>query len=153
MAGRRAPTGLGSGGKSLWRAFDDTTLTEPQIAMLTEACRARDRLDRFDEVLRGDLDTWIYLVAGAEYETWDLHVNVADPLIKANQTAGVLQSLLVKLPAPAAKVVETGPVAPPLTALDELKAKREQNQGADVADSAAPVTTRARTAARRRNKD
>lgn len=111
-------------------------MPEHEIAILTEACRARDRLDKLDALLSKKIDAWAQLVSLDIYGvTLELHID--DALAKANTTAGVLKNLLATLPDP----VEKKPASQPKgTPLDEL-AQRRAGDG---------QTTRSRTASRRR---
>ncbi len=53
------PVGLGTAGRTLW---EDVTgrhdLDAAQEAVLTEACRAKDRLDRLDGMIRSGSEEW-----------------------------------------------------------------------------------------------
>lgn len=106
----KAPTGLGAGGRKLWREL--TTLHEMdalQLVQLEEACRSKDRLDKLDEILRGDVATW---VAISEDREGDLAVTVDKALEKANATATVMKQLLAAMRLP-----------------DEATGKRPQQRG------------------------
>lgn len=108
----RAPSGLGSGGKTLWR---DVTTAHPDLdafqkVQLEEACRAKDRLDRLDEVLRGDTDVWMRLTHRAQTEDYELRIDAA--LSQANATANLMKQLLAAIRLP-----------------DEAGGKRPQHRG------------------------
>lgn len=109
--GKRAPTELAAGGRALWKAItDEHELDAVQEVQLLEACRAKDRLDRLDAVLRGDADTWMKLVHRVQTEDYELHID--DALTKANQTANQMKQLLAALRLP-----------------DEATGKRPQQRG------------------------
>jgi hypothetical protein len=96
------PRGLRSGGRALWRAIADAHDLDPaQAVQLTEACRAKDRLDQLDLVLRGEVETW------AEVVTDDQHVRcrlqIAPALARANETANLMKQLLAALRLPDAQ--------------------------------------------------
>jgi hypothetical protein len=98
----KAPAGLAVGGRDLWKAITDAhELDAGQIVTLLEACRAKDRLDKLDELLRGDVDTWATLhldprsVEGNIYE-----LRVTQALVQANSTANLLKQLLAALRLP-----------------------------------------------------
>lgn len=146
MAARRAPAGLGSSGRALWRAYADTELGEQQVALLTEACRCRDRLDRFDEIIRGDLDTWVYLIADRGDDETELHITIDKAVERSNQTATNLRLILEKLPEPTAASKPAEGTPAPATPVDQLNQRREARKAGDG------LTTRSRTAARRRKR-
>lgn len=82
-----------------------------QLAQLTEACRAKDRLDRLDELLRGDADAWARVMHNARTEDYELKIDAA--LAAANTTANLMKQLLAALRLP-----------------DEKTGKRPQYRGA-----------------------
>jgi len=95
----RTPAGLGPGGRSLWRAITgDHSLDATQRVQLEEACRAKDRLDKLDKVLRGDVDTWVKILSDEGHLTCRLQV--APALGKANETANLMKQLLAALRLP-----------------------------------------------------
>jgi len=95
----RAPSGLAAGGRALWKAIvEDNDLDAAQLVQLTEACRAKDRLDRLDELLRGDVDTWARLVHRLQTEDYELKIDAA--LSQANTTANLMKQLLAALRLP-----------------------------------------------------
>jgi predicted nucleic acid-binding Zn-ribbon protein len=95
-----APAGLRSGGKSLWDAITTAhpDLDAPQRAQLEEACRAKDRLDKLDRVLRGDVDSWSEAVYREADDRYELKIDAA--LSKANETANLMKQLLAALRLP-----------------------------------------------------
>jgi len=91
-----APRGLGKGGRALWRAIAaDHDLDITQKVQLEEACRAKDRLDRLDELLRGDVDTWATLTHRLQTEDYELKIDSA--LSQANATANLMKQLLAAM--------------------------------------------------------
>lgn len=81
---KRAPVALGVGGRRLWAGVnEDHDLDVGQEAQLLEACRAKDRLDKMDLILRGPVSTW-----------------PAGMIDKANVTANVMKQLLAALRLP-----------------------------------------------------
>ena len=94
-----APEGLGEGGLALWNAVSEAhDLDAVQVVQLTEACRAKDRLDKLDELLRGDIDTWARLVHRARTSDYELKFDRAAWL--ANSTADHMKKLLNALRLP-----------------------------------------------------
>lgn len=105
------PSGLGSRGRRLWREVtDDHELDASQRVMLEEACRCADRLDRLDDLLRGDIDTWMHLQADEGSGGQVLRIDSA--LSEARQQQTVLKQLLAALRLP-----------------DEASGKRPQQRG------------------------
>lgn len=95
----KTPSGLSAGGRALWKAIDaDHDLDAVQLVQLEEACRAKDRLDRLDRVLSGDVDTWMTLVHDLRTEDYELKIDAA--LSQANATANLMKQLLAALRLP-----------------------------------------------------
>lgn len=93
------PAGLGLGGTALWLAISEVhTLDAAQEVQLLEACRAKDRLDKLDDLLRGDAETWARLTHNLRTEDYELKID--DALAKANVTANLLKQLLAALRLP-----------------------------------------------------
>ncbi|WP_330473816.1 hypothetical protein [Terrabacter sp. C0L_2] len=102
MAASNTPTGLGAGGRDLWTSItDDHELDAAQKVTLLEACRSKDRLDKLDDVLRGDGDTWMKLYVDPRSEDGTiLELRVTQALAQANSTANLLKQLLAALRLP-----------------------------------------------------
>ena len=100
MTAPRSPEGLRTGGRSLWRAITTAheDLDAQQLVQLTEACRAKDRLDKLDELLRGDVDAWAKLTHDLRTEDYELRIDSA--LTQANATANLMKQLLAALRLP-----------------------------------------------------
>lgn len=94
------PTGLRAGGKSLWTSIttEHPNLDAPQLVQLEEACRAKDRLDQLDRLLRGDVDEWLEIQTFADERPAVLVINSA--LSRANETANLMKQLLAALRLP-----------------------------------------------------
>ena len=82
----RAPDALRPGGRALWGSVSPAhDLDAVQLTLLLEACRAKDRLDRLDEVLR----------TGVPYGVVsDYRLVVQRPLDLANVTGRAIGQLL-----------------------------------------------------------
>lgn len=94
-----APLGLGVAGAALWSEIvAEHVLDAAQRVQLTEACRAKDRLDKLDELLRGDVDRWASVMH--RVQTQDYELKIDDALAKANATANLLKQLLAALRLP-----------------------------------------------------
>lgn len=95
----KAPSTLGAGGRSLWNAIDSAhDLNAVQRVQLEEACRAKDRLDRLDQILSGDMDVWAYLTHDLRTESYELKIDAA--LTQANATANLMKQLIAALRLP-----------------------------------------------------
>ena len=96
-----APPGLGTGGHALWSAIvRDHALDAAQLVQLTEACRAKDRLDKLDGLLRGDLDAWARLTYKLRSDENEYVLTIDGALTQANATANLLKQLLAALRLP-----------------------------------------------------
>ena len=94
----KTPSGLGAGGRSLWKSIDsDHDLNAVQLVQLEEACRAKDRLDRLDGILRGDVDSWAYI---STPDGGDAELKIDSALTQANTTANLMKQLLAALRLP-----------------------------------------------------
>lgn len=94
-----APATLGPAGTRLWGAITEANdLDAVQLAQLEEACRAKDRLDKLDEILRGDVDRWTTDYHDDDHERCALRIDSA--LSKANETANLMKQLLAALRLP-----------------------------------------------------
>ena len=76
---------------------DHPILTPSQIALLEEACRCKDRLDRLDEMLRGEVAHWVTLYDDDEA---NIVLKVDSVMSHANATSAAMKALLwaLKLP-------------------------------------------------------
>lgn len=97
-AASKIPPGLGTGGALLWKTVSELhTLDALQEVQLLEACRSKDRLDKLDQLLRGEADTWCRLI-GDDVDGVELVIDKA--LDKANATANLMKQLLAALRLP-----------------------------------------------------
>jgi len=97
----KSPTGLAAGGRTLWKSItDDHALDAAQLVQLTEACRAKDRLDKLDYILRADVDTWATLVLDTNSDGQVFELRLTQALTQANATANVMKQLLAALRLP-----------------------------------------------------
>jgi ABC-type Na+ efflux pump permease subunit len=91
-----------SGGMALWDAItEEHVLDATQLVQLEEACRAKDRLDKLDALLRGDVETWAAVMHNARTEDYELKIDAA--LTQANATANLMKQLLAALRLPDAQ--------------------------------------------------
>lgn len=80
----------------MWKAHHEQVDGERGLALLEEACRIADRLDKLDALVRGDAKVWAVLVHDLRTETYELRIDSA--LIEARQQANVLRQILAALP-------------------------------------------------------
>lgn len=99
MTDWQAPEGLSAGGRELWDAvLESHTLDAVQVVQLTEACRLKDRLDKLDLVLRGDVDVWARLTHRTRTEDYELHID--DAFAKSVSGSNQMKQLLAALRLP-----------------------------------------------------
>lgn len=104
-----APRGLSVGGRKLWNEIEKAhALDESQRVQLHEACRIKDRLDKLDAILTGDVSFWVEVVE----ERGTVTVSVDSALSEARQQANQLKQLIAALRLP-----------------DEVTGKRPQHRG------------------------
>jgi hypothetical protein len=96
------PKGLGAGGRKLWRGISSAhDLDDAQLAQLEEACRAKDRCDKLDDVLRGEVETWVrFQLAEGDDDGVVYEVKIDAALAQANNTANLMKQLLAALRLP-----------------------------------------------------
>ena len=91
-------TEFGPGGQRLWDAITEQhELDAQQEVQLTEACRMKDRLDKLDELLRGDVGAWATI---EDYDGKPSVLVISSALDKANTTANVMKQLLAAMRLP-----------------------------------------------------
>ncbi len=96
---------------------------------LLEACRAKDRLDKLDELLRGEVTDWARLSLRVDRQDYVLVIDKA--LTQANSTAVQLKQLLAALRLPDTATGKRAKTAPArgaylprnLSSLDRARAK------------------------------
>lgn len=85
----------------MWRKITaDHELDAAQQVQLEEACRAKDRLDKLDDLLRGDVDTWAKLVVDVDSNGNVFELRITQALPQANATANLMKQLLAALRLP-----------------------------------------------------
>lgn len=88
---------FGPRGQRLWAAYCERLVgDEGGLALLQEACRTADRLDRLDALLTGEADCWARLTHDVRTESYELHIDAA--LSEARQQGAALTRLLQALP-------------------------------------------------------
>ncbi len=100
MAAQKAPMTLGPRGKRVWNGIaKNHELDAVQLVVLEEACRVADRLEKLDEILRGDEESFLRLELprGAEGFEGEMVLQVAGALAESRQQQNVMKQLLVSL--------------------------------------------------------
>lgn len=125
------PIGLGGRGTALWEALTRAAVPDAGARVLiVEACRAADRLERLDELLRGDVQSW----ARVELPTGDgdeLVLRVNPLLGEARQQQTVLRGLLHQLRGDDRAHPHDQPKG---SLVDDLAARRVERQSAAAAE-------------------
>lgn len=95
MAVSRAnPHKLGARGLRLWKSIaTGRNLTEIEQQNLVEACRIADRLEKLDELVRGDEDVWFRIKLPRTDEN-PVEVLINDPMKEARMHAAALRQLI-----------------------------------------------------------
>lgn len=104
----RAPKGLQTRGRRLWRqVHGETTLDPAQVVILEEACRMADRLDELDSIIQGKgvLNLMQFRMGldsgdGSEDSPIKVEVKFNSALAEARQQQNVFKQLLVSLRLP-----------------------------------------------------
>ena len=95
--GSRSGVGFKERGRKLWvDTLATGTLTPAELTLLEEACRAADRLERLDEILRGRKSAWLELVP-TSLDGSVVTVLVGNVLTEARQQQTTLKGLLAEL--------------------------------------------------------
>lgn len=98
----KAPSGLKSRGKRLWKQITEEHELDPtQVVILEECCRCADRLDELDSIIQGKgvLELMKFRVPDAVSGDGVVQVNVSfdSALGEARQQQNVFKQLLVSL--------------------------------------------------------
>ncbi|ORM18332.1 hypothetical protein [Prescottella equi] len=84
---------LGDAGRRLYDALHDDTDPYSLTVLVVEAARIKDRLDKFNELLRGDADSWARLV-DARGDDRVVEIRIDSVMQESRQQAGVLRQIL-----------------------------------------------------------
>lgn len=95
MAASKAnPHRLGTRGLRLYKAIaTGRNLTELEVQNLVEACRISDRLEKLNDLLLGDEDSWFRLKLPRN-DDGVIEILINDPMKEARMHAASLRSLL-----------------------------------------------------------
>lgn len=100
MTTQRAPSGLGSRGRRLWREmWELTTFNPAERVLLEEACRIADRLEKLDDLLTGTAVDWIRLVESKGNPDRQ-EIVIDNALSESRQQANQLKQLVAALRLP-----------------------------------------------------
>jgi hypothetical protein len=118
---------FGPRGARLWRDMDGDKQTPADRALLEEACRTADRLDKLDDFLTGRGDVWLRFHARNEDGTV-VRVVVDRALSEVRQQQDVFRGLIADL---GRKQAAQSPAEEPKESiLDELDRRRKERQQA-----------------------
>ncbi|MFH5209259.1 hypothetical protein ACHIPZ_13795 [Antrihabitans sp. NCIMB 15449] len=87
--------GLGPAGRRLFESLHDSADPYSLTAMVIEACRAKDRLDKLDLLLRGEIETWAVLVHDLRTKDYELKINSA--AAESRQLVTAFRQLLTEI--------------------------------------------------------
>jgi hypothetical protein len=88
--------GLGPAGDRLYRSLADANDEYSLTALIIEAARIKDRLDKFDRLLAGDIDVWLRLIPSrGDVEVLEVRADTA--LQESRQLATVLRQLISEI--------------------------------------------------------
>ncbi|OJU41812.1 MAG: hypothetical protein BGN97_03675 [Microbacterium sp. 69-10] len=91
---RTNPHHLGTRGLRLWKSIETgKNLSEIEQQNLVEACRIADRLEKLDELVRGDEDAWFRLKL-PRTDDGVIEVLINDPMKEARMHAAALRQLI-----------------------------------------------------------
>lgn len=97
----KAPSGLKSRGKRLWKQItEDHELDPTQVVILEECCRTADRLDELDSVIQGKgvLELMKFRVPNAlDGDSVQVNVSFDNVLGEARQQQNIFKQLLASL--------------------------------------------------------
>lgn len=89
---------LDAGGSALWASVTEVhELDDVQMVQLLEACRQKDRLDKLDAILRGDIDVWAVIT---RKDSGEVVLKIDAIAALANTTSNIMKQLLsaIRLP-------------------------------------------------------
>lgn len=124
-----APAGLLRRGRELWAALAPERRLDPgALVLLAEACRAADRCERLDAILRGRNKDWLVLI---DSNGGPIKVRMDGALREARQQQLALKQLLAQLGVGVRANAPAGVATPAGRSIrDELAAAREARQAA-----------------------
>lgn len=86
---------LGVSGLMLFEDLADEADPYAVTALIVEAARVKDRLDKLDQLLCGEIETWVALVHDLRTEDYELKINSAAS--ESRQQATLLRQLIVEI--------------------------------------------------------
>ncbi|MFE3060684.1 hypothetical protein [Nocardia sp. NPDC059239] len=88
---------LASGGAALYESLSDPGDSAELSALILEAARIKDRLDRLDRLISGEEELWAYLVTARGGDDTVLEVSINNAMTEARQTATVFRQMLAEI--------------------------------------------------------
>lgn len=89
------PTDFAPGGQALYDALYSPDDEQSTVALIVEACRAKDRLDKLNRLTSGDEDAWCRVFAG-DFEG-ELVLKLDTAVSEQRQLATVFRQLLSEI--------------------------------------------------------
>ncbi|MGN0126065.1 MAG: hypothetical protein ACI38R_22715 [Rhodococcus sp. (in: high G+C Gram-positive bacteria)] len=125
------PTNLGPRGEALWLSLGGDTATDgARAALIVEACRLADQLDKLDQIISGDDATWLQLEI-PEGRPIKLIVPIQNAIAERRQSVTVFRHVLAQLwnvGTPAGEVAGSG--SPKEASVDDLAKRRAARRSA-----------------------
>lgn len=87
---------FGRGGFALWRSLHSEDNDAALTALVVEACRAKDRLDRLSRITGGDEDSWCRVFRGGEGDG-ELILKLDTAVSEQRQLSTVFRQLLAEI--------------------------------------------------------
>ncbi|MFE3059113.1 hypothetical protein [Nocardia sp. NPDC059239] len=88
---------LAPGGAELFESLSDPADSAELSALVLEAARIKDRLDRLDRLIRGEEELWARLVTARGGDDAVLEVKIDSALTEARQQATVFRQMLTDI--------------------------------------------------------
>lgn len=86
---------FGPGGRAIFDSLARDNDPAEITALIVEAARMKDRLDKFDMLLSGDVDAWCRLIPSDDGPVYELRVSGA--MTQSRQTATVFRQTLAEI--------------------------------------------------------
>lgn len=118
------PANLGPGGKAMWQDLTKGREYDAAwAALIEEACRMKDRLDKMHRLISGDISSWARIEQPDNAEGRYLLLIFDDAVAEARQQANALRQIITSLKLGQANEKSAAP-----SALDQLAERRKKRR-------------------------